>query len=103
MAMAAVNTVNRAAFLNGEAFLHEQLKRRPKSRPEVELLAAIIDQAVQDIETYRRAPQTLQARRKFAEAAAWIQSGEQYPFSFEFACELTGLNAAAVRARLGLR
>ena len=69
--------------------------------PEVSLVAAILEDAVNCIQknVYARHGR---GRKDFLEAYRWVFGSEHdWPFAFENVCDILGLNAAAVRASVG--
>jgi hypothetical protein len=68
--------------------------------PEVHLMAAILDDAINCFRRYRgtlRGP----GRRIFREAEKWIMSADdRWPFSFEHICGVLGIHAGCVRHEL---
>jgi len=75
---------------------------RRKQAPEQRLMIAVVQDAINCIEKYRFATDH-RGRRLFDEVMQWLGAKETgWPYSFEFICEVLGLNANAVRHRLGV-
>jgi hypothetical protein len=68
--------------------------------PEKLLLAAILDDAVEEYRKYYQA-NDLDGKRRFAEVREWVmQENDGWIFSFENICELLGLEPRYVRREL---
>ena len=69
--------------------------------PEMHLVAAILEDAVSCL-TRNAGARRGRRRRELVEARTWFQDEcREWPFAFVNVCELLGLDAAAVRQRLG--
>jgi hypothetical protein len=76
---------------------------------EYQLLVAVLDDAVQCFQRYLR-PKNRRQRRLFNDAEAWIMRAHEVSrptaadappsFSFEYVCDMLGIDANDVRARL---
>ena len=77
-----------------EAVLPEQFHRSESLSPERALLLALIASAGNDLQGYK--PRTAMHRN----ARFWIEDRRRYPFSFEYCCEILGLDASAMRRGL---
>ena len=75
--------------------------RKPLA-PEQRLMIAVVQDAINCIERYRFATDR-RSRRLFAEVTQWFGATETgWPYSFESICGVLGLDADAVRHRLGV-
>ena len=91
------------AFFEANTLLPSQYfgTRRPRTA-ELDLMAAILQDALECVERYRDTKNS-HDRLVFREARQWIVSNEpDWPFSFEWICEVLGLEADALRERLDL-
>ena len=81
-----------------------------RTMAEYQLLVAVLDDAVQCFQKYAQ-PKSRRQRRLFKDAEAWIMSTQRLPardtddatpsfFSFEYVCEMLGIDADDVRDRL---
>jgi len=74
----------------------------PPDRPELRLMAAVVEDAIHCVEKYRCATDH-RGRRLCNEATRWFRAREpRWPYSFESICEVLRLNAGAVRRALGV-
>jgi hypothetical protein len=76
------------------------LTRRPQQMDgETRLVLAVLEDAVR---TYVKTANSRSGIRgnRLAEVSSWFDSRARYPFSFEYSCEVLGMNAAALRKRL---
>ena len=70
--------------------------------PEQRLMIAVVQDAINCIEKYRFATDH-RGRRLFREVTQWLGAkATGWPYSFEAICEVLGLDANAVRHRLGV-
>jgi hypothetical protein len=70
--------------------------------PEQRLMIAVVQDAINCIEKYRFATDR-RGRRLFDEVTQWLGAKDtSWPYSFESICEVLGLDANAVRHRLGV-
>jgi hypothetical protein len=70
------------------------------SRPERELMMAVLADAVRCIEKYRSSDGT-RNEQEYGEAQTWLLADEpNWPYSFEHICAVLRLDADAVRQRL---
>ena len=70
--------------------------------PELRLMVAVVQDAIKCIEKYRFATDH-RGRRLFDEVTQWLGAKETgWLYSFESICEVLGLDANAVRRRLGV-
>ena len=70
--------------------------------PEQRLMIAVLHDAFDCVEKYRRATGS-QGRRLFHEAKQWFLADEtEWPYSFESICAVLDLDANAVRRRLSV-
>ena len=70
--------------------------------PEQRLMIAVVQDAINCIEKYRFATDH-RGRRLFREVTQWLGAkATGWPYSFESICEVLGLDANAVRRRLGV-
>ena len=70
--------------------------------PEQRLMIAVVQDAINCVEKYRFATDQ-RGRRLFDEERQWLGATEtDWPYSFEHICQVLGLDANAVRARLGV-
>jgi hypothetical protein len=70
--------------------------------PELRLMVAVVQDAVNCVEKYRFATDR-RGRRLFDEVMQWLGAQEtRWPYSFESICEVLRLDANAVRYRLGV-
>ena len=68
--------------------------------PERALIAAVLQQAIDDLRTYQNAHRP-HARRVYRNAYQWVASDDRtWPCSFLNVCDLLGLSAGALRAEL---
>jgi len=75
--------------------------RKPLA-PEQRLMIAVVQDAINCLEKYRFATDP-RGRQLFAEVTEWLDAAQPgWPYSFESICEVLGLDATAVRHRLGL-
>ena len=75
--------------------------RKPLA-PEQRLMIAVVQDAINCIEKYRFATGH-RGRRLFDEVTKWLGAKEtDWPYSFESICQVLGLDADAVRHRLGV-
>ena len=75
---------------------------RRKHAPEQRLMIAVLHDALDCLEKYRFATDR-RGRRLFDEVTQWLGAKETgWPYSFESICEVLGLDADAVRHRLGV-
>lgn len=75
--------------------------RKPLA-PERRLMIAVVQDAINCIAKYRFATDR-RGRRLFNEGTQWLGSQETgWPYSFESICDVFGLDANAVRHRLGV-
>jgi hypothetical protein len=73
-----------------------------KQAPEQRLMIAVLRDAVDCVETHRRASDR-QSQRQFREETKWFLSEDtDWPFSFECICDALGLDSSAVRHSLRL-
>lgn len=73
---------------------------RRKPAPEQRLMIAVLEDALDCIQTYRDAKGE-PGQRLFREAKQWILAeGSGWPYSFECICETLDLDSNAVRRRL---
>jgi hypothetical protein len=80
----------------------QQIKARGPLVPEQRLMIAVVQDAINCVEKYRFATDQ-RGRRLFAEVTQWLTASEPgWPYSFESICEVLGLDADAVRCRLGV-
>jgi hypothetical protein len=91
-------------LLKPETILPAQFQRMwcgtRKTTPERALLAAVLQQAVEDLRNHedRRGAQ---ARRLYREAYQWVMSDDRgWPCSYLNVCDLLGLSAGALRTEL---
>jgi len=71
-------------------------------RPELRLMVAVVQDAINCVEKYRCATDR-RGRRLFDEVTQWFSVREPlWPFSFESICEVLRLDADAVRRALGV-
>lgn len=67
---------------------------------EIELAAAVLKQAFDDLQRHRLATE-IRRRRAFRDAQGWVKSNERaWPFSFLNVCDLLDLSPSALRAKL---
>ena len=75
---------------------------RRKQAPEQRLMIAVLHDALDFLQKYRFATSS-HGRRLFHEAKQWFLADEaDWPYSFECICGVLGLDADAVRHRLGV-
>lgn len=86
-----------------DTLLPSQYFPAPRRRsPEHRLMMAVLYEALHCLETHRFATE-LQGRRLFREAQDWFLADEKkWPYAFECMCAVLGLEADAVRERLGV-
>jgi hypothetical protein len=85
--------------LVGELYL-DTFRRSEHLEPEKSLLAAILEDAVQEYRKYSRAHDP-NGKSRFREVEEWImRRNNEWIFSFENVCELLGLDPEYVRSRL---
>jgi len=78
----------------------QSLGLRRKEVPEQRLMAAVLHNALNCVETYRFAT-TNRGRRLFHETKQWFLAADaDWLYSFERICEVLGLDSDAVRQRL---
>ena len=78
----------------------DTFRRGEHLEPEKSLLAAILEDAVQEYHKYSRAHDA-HGKRRFREAEDWIMRvGNDWIFSFDNVCELLGLDPEYVRRGL---
>ncbi len=91
-----------ASVFGPVAILPSQLVPRIAHQPgpEMRLLAAVLEDAVNCVVGNSDA-RTRQRRREFLKAYEWIwEDRSDWPFAFLNVCDVLGLDASAVRARL---
>jgi len=82
--------------------LAELSRRRAAWTPELRLLAAVLEDAIRTFYRCARS-QAVAKQLLFSETAEWFASPDtSFPFAFESICHVLGLDAAAIRERLGL-
>ncbi len=70
--------------------------------PEIRLMVAVVEDAINCAEKYRAATDR-RSRRLFGEVMQWFSAQESdWPYSFESICDVLRLDANAVRQRLGV-
>lgn len=75
--------------------------RRPTSAER--LMAAVLEDAIQELQLTRRVRIDGWRSRKEMETRRWFASRDRWwPYSFENICEALGLEVTAVRRRLGI-
>src|SRR6266545_7824660 len=78
----------------------DTFRRSEHLEPEKSLLAAILEDAVQEYRKYSRAHDP-NGKSRFREVEEWImRRNNEWIFSFENVCELLGLDPEYVRSRL---
>jgi len=78
----------------------DTFRRSEHLEPEKSLLAAILEDAVQEYRKYSRAHDA-DGKKRFREAEEWImRGGNDWIFSFDNVCELLGLDPEYVRRGL---
>ena len=89
-------TITTDDTLVGQQYL-DTFRRSEHLEPEKSLLAAILEDAVQEYRKYSRA-HDVNGKSRFREAEKWIMRGRNdWIFSFENVCELLGLDPEYVR------
>jgi hypothetical protein len=97
--MAENNFTNTGDTSMVEQYL-DTFRRSEHLEPEKSLLAAILEDAVQEYRKYRRAHDA-DGKKRFREAEEWIMcGGKDWIFSFDNVCELLGLDPEYVRRGL---
>jgi hypothetical protein len=85
--------------LVGQQYL-DTFRRSEHFEPEKSLLAAILEDAVQEYRKYSRAYDA-NGKSRFREVEEWFMGRDnEWVFSFENVCELLGLDPEYVRGRL---
>lgn len=80
----------------------QYLGNRKVLAPEQRLMIAVVQEAMNCVEKYRCATD-YRGRRLFGEVMHWFGAEEtDWPYSFESICGVLGLDADAVRQRLGV-
>ena len=78
----------------------DTFRRSEHLEPEKSLLAAILEDAVQEYRKYSRA-HDVDGKKRFREAEEWImRGGNDWIFSFDNVCDLLGLDPEYVRRGL---
>ena len=78
----------------------DTFRRSEHLDPEKSLLAAILEDAIQEYRKYSKAVDA-DGKRRFGEVDEWIgHAGTDWIFSFDNICELLGLDPHSVRRRL---
>ena len=81
----------------------QMLGPRRSQTPEERLLIAVLMEAVDCVEKYRAATD-VDGRRLFSDVKLWLLAETtDWPYSFQSICDLMGLDAGAVRHRLGVK
>lgn len=89
-----------------EAVMPSQFQPQRRLSPEAKLIAAVFESAIDELEKYQGTPLTPRAdnhpespRSIYRRAWIWIMEPDSGgPFSFAYACEVTGADPEAVRA-----
>jgi hypothetical protein len=85
--------------LVGQQYL-DTFRRSEHFEPEKSLLAAILEDAVQEYRKYSRAHDPI-GKSRFREVEEWFMGRDnEWVFSFENVCELLGLDPEYVRGRV---
>jgi hypothetical protein len=80
----------------------QDVRARKPLTPEQRLMIAVLRDAINCLEKYRFAT-NYRGRRLFGEVTQWLGARDgAWPYSFESICEVLGLDANAVRQRLGV-
>jgi len=83
-------------------FPSQHLRARKPLAPEQRLMIAVVQDAIECIDKYRFATDR-RGQQAFDEVTQWLGAKEtDWPYSFESICEVLGLDAKAVRHRLGV-
>jgi hypothetical protein len=95
---------NNFTITTGDTSMVEQyldtFRRSVHLEPEKSLLAAILEDAVQEYRKYSRAHDA-NGKKRFREAEEWImRGGNDWIFSFDNVCDLLGLDPEYVRRAL---
>jgi hypothetical protein len=95
---------NNFTITTGDTSMVEQyldtFRRSVHLEPEKSLLAAILEDAVQEYRKYSRAHDA-NGKKRFREAEEWImRGGNDWIFSFDNVCDLLGLDPEYVRRGL---
>jgi hypothetical protein len=102
--MQAVETLSR--MLTPQVMLPVQLKSEPDDLPEFGLLRAVLLSAVVDyVDSFKPSanPQVALRRREAGKAAeSWFAGEPGAPIEFELCCEMFGISADQMRAKIKL-
>ena len=89
-------TITTGDTLMGQQYV-DTFRRSEHLEPEKSLLAAILEDGIQEYRKYSRAHDA-DGKRRFREAKEWIMGRDnEWIFSFENVCELLGLDPEYVR------